>query len=103
MGSEMSKLFEAPEINSMKQANRFIRLATWDGRAAEDGACTHRLTGFMAQPGEDGMGLIITSNALQNIEKRLICLTGCDSTSKPTPSSVFLFSEISKTHQYWSL
>ena len=82
----MSKLFETPEINSTKQANRFIRSATWDGRAAEDGACTHRLTGFMAQPGEGGMGLIITSNALQNIEKRLICLTGCDSSGKPTPS-----------------
>ena len=36
----MSKLFESSEINGMKLSNRFVRSATWEGMAADDGACT---------------------------------------------------------------
>jgi 2,4-dienoyl-CoA reductase-like NADH-dependent reductase (Old Yellow Enzyme family) len=36
----MSKLFEPGEINGMKLKNRFVRSATWEGMAADDGSCT---------------------------------------------------------------
>ena len=33
----MSNLFESTEINGMRLANRFVRSATWEGMAADDG------------------------------------------------------------------
>ncbi len=59
----MSKLFEVSEINGMKLSNRFVRSATWEGMAAEDGACTPKLTEMMTALAEGGVGLIITSHA----------------------------------------
>ena len=59
----MSPLFEAAEINGMKLSNRFVRSATWEGMAADDGACTPRLIDMMASLAEGGVGLIITSHA----------------------------------------
>ncbi|MBW2338114.1 MAG: NADH:flavin oxidoreductase [Deltaproteobacteria bacterium] len=59
----MSKLFETSEINGMKLANRFVRSATWEGMAADDGACTPKLIDLMAELAKGGVGLIITSHA----------------------------------------
>jgi len=59
----MPKLFETTEINGMHLANRFVRSATWEGMAAEDGACTPRLIEIMAKLSEGNVGLIITSHA----------------------------------------
>ena len=59
----MSKLFESGEINGMTLSNRFVRSATWEGMAAEDGACTPKLIDTMAALAEGGVGLIITSHA----------------------------------------
>ena len=59
----MSKLFETTEINGMQLTNRFVRSATWEGMAAEDGACTTRLVKLMAQLAEGSAGLIITGHA----------------------------------------
>ena len=59
----MSKLFETTEIKGMQLANRFVRSATWEGMAAEDGACTTRLVELMAQLTQGGVGLIITGHA----------------------------------------
>ncbi len=59
----MSRMFETTEINGMKLANRFVRSATWEGMAAEDGACTPRLVDLMTQLAKGGVGLIITSHA----------------------------------------
>lgn len=59
----MSKLFETTEINGMQLANRFVRSATWEGMASEDGACTPRLMELMANLAKGGVGLIITSHA----------------------------------------
>ncbi len=45
---KMNELFEQTTINGMKLANRFVRSATWEGMAADDGACTpeaHRSDG----------------------------------------------------------
>ena len=59
----MSKLFEPGEINGMKLANRFVRSATWEGMAADDGSCTPKLIRLMADLARGGVGLIITSHA----------------------------------------
>ncbi len=59
----MSKLFESTEINGMKLANRFVRSATWEGMAGEDGAVTQTLIDLMAQLAKGQVGLIISSHA----------------------------------------
>jgi len=59
----MSILFEASEINGMKISNRFVRAATWEGMAADDGGCTAKLIDMMAALAEGGVGLIISSHA----------------------------------------
>ena len=59
----MSKLFEPGEINGMKLANRFVRSATWEGMAADDGACTPKLTDLMVNLAKGDVGLIISSHA----------------------------------------
>jgi len=59
----MSVLFETTEINKMQLRNRFVRSATWEGMAAEDGSCTHKLLELMTRLAEGGVGMIITSHA----------------------------------------
>jgi len=59
----MSKLFEATEINGMQLGNRFVRSATWEGMAGEDGSCTSGLIKTMTQLTKGGVGLIISSHA----------------------------------------
>lgn len=63
MDKGMYKLFEATEINGMKLNNRFVRSATWEGMAADDGACTPKLLELMVQLARGGLGLTITSHA----------------------------------------
>ena len=64
----MSRLFEPSKINGMTLPNRFVRSATWEGMAADDGACTPRLIDCMARLSKGRVGLIITGHAyvLQN-------------------------------------
>jgi len=59
----MSEMFEAAEINGMKLANRFVRSATWEGMARDDGACSPKLVGLMSELAKGDVGLIITSHA----------------------------------------
>ncbi len=59
----MSKLFERTIINGMELSNRFVRSATWEGMAAEDGSATPKLTETLASLARGGVGLIITSHA----------------------------------------
>ena len=59
----MSKLFEPGEINGMILSNRFVRSATWEGMATDDGACTPNLIDLMANLAKGGVGLIISSHA----------------------------------------
>ena len=56
----MSKMFKTSEINGMQLANRFVRSATWEGMAADDGAATPKLTELMADLASGGVGLIIS-------------------------------------------
>ncbi|MGD8502003.1 MAG: NADH:flavin oxidoreductase [Syntrophobacterales bacterium] len=59
----MSKLFEATVINGMALSNRFIRSATYEGMATDDGAVTPELIEQMVSLVEGGVGLIITGHA----------------------------------------
>jgi len=45
----MPDIFEKTEIKNMTLKNRFVRSATWEGMAGEDGSCTQRLTDLMDQ------------------------------------------------------
>ena len=58
----MRVLFEATEINGMKLANRFVRSATWEGMAADDGAVTPKLIQTMVDLAEGGVGVIISGH-----------------------------------------
>jgi 2,4-dienoyl-CoA reductase-like NADH-dependent reductase (Old Yellow Enzyme family) len=58
----MSILFESTEINGMAVANRFVRSATWEGMAADDGACTPQLAELMGTLAAGGVGLIISGH-----------------------------------------
>jgi 2,4-dienoyl-CoA reductase-like NADH-dependent reductase (Old Yellow Enzyme family) len=59
----MPRLFESTAIKQMAVANRFVRSATWEGMAGEDGSCTPTLTQLMVQLAEGGVGLIISSHS----------------------------------------
>lgn len=59
----MSKPFEQGVINGLVLSNRFVRAATWEGMAAEDGAVTPKLIETMVALAKGGVGMIITSHA----------------------------------------
>ena len=59
----MSRLFEATEIKGMVLSNRFVRSATWEGMATEDGASTVQLVNLLEKLAAGGVGLIIASVA----------------------------------------
>jgi len=59
----MSRLFESTSINNMVLSNRFVRSATWEGLASDDGTVTPGLVEMLAQLARGGVGLIITSHA----------------------------------------
>ena len=59
----MSKVFEVTEINGMQLSNRFVRSATWEGMAENDGSVTPALVDCMTHLAEGQVGLIISSHA----------------------------------------
>ena len=59
----MSKLFETTEINGMKLSNRFVRSATFEGMAGDDGSVTPTLVDLLIRLAQGGVGLIISSHA----------------------------------------
>ena len=58
----MSKLFEPTAIKTMSLKNRFVRSATWEGMANEDGSCSPKLIDLYEQLAQGNVGLIITGN-----------------------------------------
>jgi 2,4-dienoyl-CoA reductase-like NADH-dependent reductase (Old Yellow Enzyme family) len=56
-------LFENSSIGGMTLSNRFVRSATWEGLAGEDGAVTPALLEVMTALAEGGVGLIVSSHA----------------------------------------
>ena len=59
----MRGLFEQTKINAMTLTNRFVRSATWDGMATDEGECTPKMVDLMARLAGGGVGLIITGHA----------------------------------------
>jgi len=59
----MSKLFESTTINNITLKNRFVRSATWEGMADEDGTCNSKMVELMRTLAKGGVGLIITGHA----------------------------------------
>ncbi len=59
----MSTLFERAYIGNMSLANRFVRSATWEGMATEEGAVTQQMIDLMADLAQNEVGLIITGHA----------------------------------------
>jgi len=56
-------MFDAGLINGMSVPNRFVRSATWEGLAAEDGTVNPELTEKMVELARGEVGLIITGYA----------------------------------------
>lgn len=67
----MSKLFEKNAIRGMSLANRFVRSATWEGLAGDDGSCTPELSNFMVQLAWGGVGLIISGHTFVSPEGKV--------------------------------
>ncbi|NLX90815.1 MAG: NADH:flavin oxidoreductase [Firmicutes bacterium] len=59
----MSKMFEQTAIKNLVLPNRFVRSATYEGMATEEGAVTSALVKIMVELVKGGIGLIITSHA----------------------------------------
>lgn len=59
----MSKLFTPTRIGSLTLKNRFVRSATWENMATEDGHMTDKLYGIYRELAEGGVGLIATGYA----------------------------------------
>jgi 2,4-dienoyl-CoA reductase-like NADH-dependent reductase (Old Yellow Enzyme family) len=59
----MAELFETTSIKGLILDNRFVRSATWEGMAREDGSCTARLIDLMVELARGGVGLIISGHA----------------------------------------
>src|SRR5512141_1157755 len=59
----MANLFETTTIKAMTLENRFVRSATWEGLADDDGAVTRRLIDLSVSLAKGGVGLIITGHA----------------------------------------
>ena len=58
----MNTLFESNKIGTMNLSNRFIRSATWEGMAEDDGKCSPQLIELMSELAKGGAGLIITGH-----------------------------------------
>lgn len=59
----MVELFEGTKINNLALSNRFVRSATWEGMAAEDGSVTSKLIDTMIELARGGVGLIISGHS----------------------------------------
>jgi len=74
-------LFSEIQIGKMKLKNRFVRSATWEGMAKEDGSVTDELVELYRKLSENEIGLIITGHTYVSKE------------GKATPRQLGLYSE----------
>jgi len=56
----MTKLFESMTLNGMTLKNRFVRSATFEAMAYENGTCKPELTNLLADLASGDVGLIVT-------------------------------------------
>ncbi|MBN1828317.1 MAG: NADH:flavin oxidoreductase [Deltaproteobacteria bacterium] len=59
----MSVIFDPVKLGNITLTNRFVRAATWEGMADEQGHSTPKLAKFMKKLAEGRVGLIITGHA----------------------------------------
>ncbi len=59
----MPDLFDSTTLQSLPLPNRFVRSATWEGLADDDGSVTPRLCDMMADLARGEVGLIISGHA----------------------------------------
>ncbi|WP_261815605.1 NADH:flavin oxidoreductase [Vibrio gallicus] len=59
----MSKVFTQTQIGNLTLKNRFVRSATWENMATEEGHMTDKLYGIYKELAEGGVGLIVTGYA----------------------------------------
>jgi NADH:flavin oxidoreductases, Old Yellow Enzyme family len=64
----MPQPFETTRIRSLTLPNRFVRSATWEGLAGDDGSVTPALAARMAELARGGVGLIISGHAFVSRE-----------------------------------
>lgn len=64
----MAQPFESLRIKSLTLPNRFVRSATWEGLAAQDGSVTPELTERMVELARGEVGLIISGHAFVSRE-----------------------------------
>lgn len=64
----MPEPFETTTLGGMTLKNRFVRSATWEGMAADDGICTFELAEVVAELATGEVGLIISSHAYVSLE-----------------------------------
>jgi 2,4-dienoyl-CoA reductase-like NADH-dependent reductase (Old Yellow Enzyme family) len=64
----MAELFEDASLNGMTLANRFVRSATWEGLADQEGSVTPKLTAMMVELAKGEVGLIISGYAFVSPE-----------------------------------
>ncbi len=62
------KLFEPSSIGTLRIKNRFVRSATWEGMAAEDGSCTSRLVELTGDLAKGEVGLIVSGHVFVSPE-----------------------------------
>jgi len=66
----MPSPFAPSSIGSLALSNRFVRSATWEGMADDQGGATPGLIRLMAELARGGVGLIITSHAFVRTDGR---------------------------------
>ena len=66
----MNSLFEANTLAGIPMRNRFVRSATWEGAAEENGLVSDRLTEMMCELAAGEVGLIISGHAYVASEGR---------------------------------
>lgn len=59
----MNKLFDKTDIKGINLANRFVRSATWEGMATQEGDVTPQLIRHMTELAKGECGLIISGHA----------------------------------------
>jgi 2,4-dienoyl-CoA reductase-like NADH-dependent reductase (Old Yellow Enzyme family) len=68
----MPSLFDVTTLRAMQLRNRFVRSATWEGMAGDDGSVTDRIIDMYAALAEGGVGLIITGHAYVSTEGQAV-------------------------------
>lgn len=56
-------MFQPVSLGHLTLGNRFVRSATWEGMASEDGSVTEKLTQTLVRLAKGGVGLVIAGHA----------------------------------------